>query len=217
MGHIDDVAVARALRALVDDDLCCGARAVWDAPLHPGERVLAHGVVDRVRHQTATGRLLLREVLRAMGVSPGPILRAAGGRPDLPIGITGTLAHDDEVAVCVCAAGNNLAIGVDVEPALPLPAEILDDVATSDRDREAVMGDDGAVDLVKARLLFCAKEAVYKACFPLDEVFLEFKDVSVVEGVLPGLLQVQTSTGRRLLVKTLSAPRLLAFARVRFT
>lgn len=214
-GGVDDVAVARALRGLVDDDVWCGARAVWDAPLHPGEHVLVHGVVDAVRRQTATGRLLLRDVLHSMGVAPGPILRTTGGRPALPAGITASLAHDDDVAVCVAAAGPNLAFGVDVEPALPLPLEIVDDVVTGDFERHLVQTD-GSVDLVKARLLFCVKEAVYKACFPLDEVFLEFADVGAIGGSLPGVVDVATRTGHRLTVTTCDAPRLLAFARVRF-
>lgn len=214
---IDDVEVARALRSLLDVggdvDVISGARAVHDAPMHPRERVLVHGVVDRVRRQTATGRLLLREVLHTMGVVPGPILRTTGGRPALPIGIVASLAHDDDVAVCVAGAGINVALGVDVEPALPLPAEIVDDVVNSAGDRTAVTVD-GVVDPVRARLLFCVKEAVYKACFPLDEVFLEFADVTVVDGTLPGRVRVRTTTGRHLVVQTTATPVLLAFARV---
>jgi 4'-phosphopantetheinyl transferase EntD len=215
---LDDVAVARALRALLDDagatDVVCGARAVFDAPVHPQERELVQGVVDRVRHQTATGRLLLREVLHTMGVVPGPILRTTGGRPVLPDGVVASLAHDAAVAVCVAAAvGAGVGLGVDVEPPLPLPAEILDDVITSPGDRGAVTVD-GVVDPLRARLLFCVKEAVYKACFPLDEVFLEFADVAVIDGTLPGRVRVTTTTGHRLVVQATATPVLLAFARL---
>jgi 4'-phosphopantetheinyl transferase EntD len=207
-GRVDEVAVARALRALLDDagatDVFSGARAVFDAPLHPQERILVYGVVDRVRRQTSTGRLLLREVLRTMGVVPGAILRTTGGRPALPSGVTASLAHDDDVA-----------IGVDVEPSLPLPAEIVDDVVTSAGDRAAVTVD-GTVDPLRARLLFCVKEAVYKACFPVDEVFLEFADVTVVGGTLPGVVEATTTSGHSVTVHATSTPVLLAFARVRF-
>jgi 4'-phosphopantetheinyl transferase EntD len=218
-GRVDEVAVARALRALLDDagatDVFSGARAVFDAPLHPQERILVYGVVDRVRRQTSTGRLLLREVLRTMGVVPGAILRTTGGRPALPSGVTASLAHDDDVAVCVAGAGVDLAIGVDVEPSLPLPAEIVDDVVTSAGDRAAVTVD-GTVDPLRARLLFCVKEAVYKACFPVDEVFLEFADVTVVGGTLPGVVEATTTSGHSVTVHATSTPVLLAFARVRF-
>jgi len=32
---------------------------------------------------------------------------------------------------------------------------------------------------LQGRLLFAAKEAVYKACYPLDRAFLEFHDIEV--------------------------------------
>jgi len=105
----------------------------------------------------------------------------------------------------------NITIGVDVEPAEPLPAEIVADVVTTDLER-ALVGD----DLVLARLLFCAKEAVYKACFPLDEMFLEFKDVWVLAPATSTATTwlMATSTGRQVRVRVSRAPRLLAVARV---
>ena len=73
------------------------------------------------------------------------------------------------------------------------------------------MGD----DLVLARLLFCAKEAVYKACFPIDASFLEFKDVWLVEpSSRASSWLMATSTGRLVRVRVARDPRLLAVARV---
>lgn len=163
-------------------------------------------------------------MLGELGITPGPILRTEGGRPALPTGVIGTLAHDDDFAVAVVGSGVDGGIGVDVEPALPLPAEIVDDVVVSPGDRAAVRRevaprDDhssaDAVDLLRARLLFSVKEAAFKACFALDARYLEFADVTVIDGVLPGELTVATSTGRIVTVRTTLTPRLLAFARVR--
>ena len=212
---IDIDAVAVALRRLVDDDLVCGARAILRDPIHPGEACLYDGVDERVRRATATGRMLARDVQRLLGVSPGPILRTTGGQPAWPIGMVGSIAHDDEVAVCVGHAGVNVSIGVDVEPAEALPAEIVDDVVCTELER-ALVGD----DLVLARLLFCAKEAVYKACFPIDASFLEFKDVWLVEpssrasSSSSSSWLMATSTGRLVWVRVARDPRLLAVARV---
>ena len=81
----------------------------------------------------------------------------------------------------------------------------------------ALVGD----DLVLARLLFCAKEAVYKACFPIDARFLEFNDVWLAEpasGVSSSPSSsswlMATSTGRLVRVRVAREPRLLAVARV---
>jgi len=64
-------------------------------------------------------------------------------------------------------------VGIDIEPALPLSEELLDMIATPS-ERRQING-----DLVLARLLFCIKEAVYKATHPIDGLFLEQHDVEI--------------------------------------
>ena len=198
--------VAAALRAVAGDDVFCGARAIVDAPIHPQEKAMYTGVADKVRRATSTGRLVAREVLRNMGVPPGPILRTTGGAPVFPVGICGSIAHDDEFAVCVAIAG--VCVGVDVEPALPLPKEIENDVAVTDDERARV-----AADVVFGRELFAAKEAVYKACCPVEGVFYEFADV-VLDAAAGDALRFKTKTGNRVAVRVTRAPRVLAVARV---
>lgn len=127
--------VARALRALTPDRFFCGARRISDVPIHPGEAALYVDVAPKVRAATATGRLLAREVLRSLGVSPAPIMRNAGGAPAFPIGVCGSISHDDEFAVCVVGAGVDSNVGVDVEAAVALPAEIVGDVCRNDEER----------------------------------------------------------------------------------
>jgi len=65
------------------------------------------------------------------------------------------------------------AIGIDIEPAELLPPELLEMVATPQERRR--LGDDP----YRGRLLFAAKEAVYKAVYPLDRVFLDYHDIEV--------------------------------------
>ena len=65
------------------------------------------------------------------------------------------------------------AVGIDVEPAESLPSELLDLVATPQE--RLRLGDDP----YHGRLLFVAKEAVYKAVYPLDQTFLDHHDVQV--------------------------------------
>ncbi len=213
---VDDL--ARAVRAAAWPELFIGVRAVRDVPLHPDEQCLYAGVVDSVRRATSTGRLLAREVLRNMGVAPSAILRNAGGAPAFPIGVSGSIAHDDEVAVCVAAAGvgARLGVGVDVEPALPLPAEIIGDVVCGAEER-AFVAEDG----LRARAIFSSKEAVYKACFPGQGAFFEFADVFLTrvehkethdrDPML--VMSFATSTDAIVSVRTLLGPRIVAMAR----
>jgi 4'-phosphopantetheinyl transferase EntD len=91
----------------------------------------------------------------------------------------GSLSHDEKFAVAAVArAGDVCAIGIDIEPAIPLPGDMIDLVLTP-RELSRI-----AEDPLAGRLLFAAKEAVYKAVFPLDRTFLEFQDIDVDLGKL---------------------------------
>jgi 4'-phosphopantetheinyl transferase EntD len=72
------------------------------------------------------------------------------------------------------------AIGIDAEPDAPLPEGVLDLVATpAERDRLAVTQlepDSPNWD----RLLFSAKEAVYKAWFPLTGEWLDHEEAEIL-------------------------------------
>lgn len=66
-----------------------------------------------------------------------------------------------------------VALGVDVELAEDLPPELLELVATPlehDRIRD---------DPYRGKLLFVAKEAVYKAVYPLDQIVLDHHEIEV--------------------------------------
>ncbi len=91
-----------------------------------------------------------------------------------PEGIVGSISHDPCIAVAAAARERDFAaLGIDVEPSEPLPPDLLDLIATP-RERAEV-----AENSLEARLLFAAKEAVYKAVYPLDRTFLDFQDVEV--------------------------------------
>ncbi|MDP2339723.1 MAG: 4'-phosphopantetheinyl transferase superfamily protein [Deltaproteobacteria bacterium] len=214
--------VARALREITPSRFFCGARAIGESPIHPGEKALYTGVDPPVRRATSTGRLLAREVLRNMGVKPAPILRGEGGAPLWPTGFSGSIAHDDEFAVCVIGSGPDCYVGVDVEPASPLPEEVLDNVLVTAAERAV-----WALDLVAARLIFCAKEAVYKTCYPVEHRFYEFDEIRWIPdpaappplaagtaGAATGPVELVfgTSSGRHVTVVAVREPRLLAVA-----
>jgi 4'-phosphopantetheinyl transferase EntD len=72
-----------------------------------------------------------------------------------------------------------LALGLDAEPDQQLPAGVLDLVATVDE--RARLGALAAAAPAPNwdRLLFCTKESVYKAWFPLTGRWLGFEDAAV--------------------------------------
>jgi len=71
------------------------------------------------------------------------------------------------------------AIGIDAEPDAPLPDGVLDLVAT-DAERDRLAGTELENDSPNwDRLLFSAKEAVYKAWFPLVGEWLDHQEAEI--------------------------------------
>ena len=114
----------------------------------------------------------VREVKARTDRTFGVNLRADAEDADARV----ALHVDEGVRVAVAAFGmraNVGALGIDVDPAECLPSELLDLVATPQE--RLKLGDDP----YRGRLLFVAKEAVYKAVHPLDQIFLEHHDVEI--------------------------------------
>lgn len=125
------------------------------------------------RDQSGAARFVARQLLADRGMAEMAIGRAPSGAPVWPQPIIGSLAHDEEVAVAAIGwAADYRALGVDVEPAMGLPEEIRA-LVRHKADRTPESAESALMD----RLLFCAKEAVYKAVFPLDRVLLEYEDI----------------------------------------
>lgn len=146
------------------------------------ERIAAHTHrLDRLRASGAA-RIAARTILGDFGHFRASLPRGPTGAPQWPPGIVGSLAHDDRIAVAVIASTEDCAsLGVDVEPASPLPGDLVEMVATP---RERAWLRD---DRLQARMLFCAKEAIYKAVHPLDGVDLDHHDIEI-EGSLAARL-----------------------------
>jgi len=94
--------------------------------------------------------------------------------------VVGSIAHCRGYRGCAVARASELTtLGIDAEPHEPLPARLLGDIADSG-EREALRSLAASVPEVNwDRLLFCAKEAVYKAWYPLTERWLGFEDATL--------------------------------------
>lgn len=136
-------------------------------------RGISESVVER-RRASGAARIVARELLQRLGHADCQLPRAASGAPVWPAGVIGSLAHDRRVAVAAVADRRRIdALGIDIEPAESLPMDLLDIIATPDE--RPRLGENP----IYGRLLFAAKEAVYKAVYPLDRKFLEHHDVQI--------------------------------------
>ncbi|GHJ09194.1 4'-phosphopantetheinyl transferase [Micromonospora humidisoli] len=150
-------------------------------PLHPAEAALVARAVEKRVREFTTARTCARRALRALGVPPAPVLTGERGAPVWPSGVVGSLTHCPGYRAAVVArAADVRAIGIDAEPDAALPDGVLDAIALPE---ERAMVDRLATDAPGPhwdRLLFSAKESLYKAWFPITGIFLGFDEARIV-------------------------------------
>ncbi len=193
--------------ALPGLEIACREIAAGDERfLLPEEASMVAGAPLMVKQHSGAARFLARELLSKLGGPRVPLVRERGQGPRWPAGYTGSLAHDHTHAAAVVArASDYLAVGIDIEPNLPLPDDVAEIVATaSERARNGS-------DALQSRALFAVKEAVFKAVHPLDGTFLEFGDVEV--DLAAGI--ARTMYGRAVPVRVAIGTHVIALAYLR--
>jgi 4'-phosphopantetheinyl transferase EntD len=145
--------------------------------LFPQEAAIVARAVPKRRAEFASGRGCARRALAALGEAPGPIASGERGEPLWPEGVVGAITHCDGYRGCAVAHATELAsLGIDAETHAPLPERLLSDLANPG-EIEALAALARADSTIHwDRLLFSAKESVYKAWYPLAERWLGFED-----------------------------------------
>lgn len=146
------------------------------APLPEEEPLIARSVAKR-RNEFVTVRHCARVALEQLGVPASPILKGEKGEPQWPEGVVGSLTHCEGYRGAVVGLSSAVrSVGIDAEPHGVLPKGVLDAVSLpAERCEIAAL----PAGLHWDRVLFCAKEATYKAWFPLTQRWLGFEDAHV--------------------------------------
>jgi 4'-phosphopantetheinyl transferase EntD len=161
----------RLARAALPTEVSVGSCAVGAGEAWADEAEALPRAVPKRRAEFAAGRTAARAALAGLGLAPVALPRLPDRLPLWPPGLRGSIAHCDTVAVAA-ATRAPLSPGIDVEPDAPLPADIVEVVATR---RELA----ASLPVNVARLVFAAKEAAFKAQFPLTRAWLDFADLTV--------------------------------------
>lgn len=201
-----EAALSAAMKRIAPPGIRLGCRLIRDgdeALLLPAEAAALPTRQPAARRASGTARALARHLLMHDGIPDAVIGRSGTGAPLWPQGVVGSLAHDDQMAVAAIArAADVLSVGIDVEPAEPLPDEIAALVFN---------GGDGIGGIeagLAARVLFSAKEAVYKAAHPLDGEILGYEHIRVDLARGQGI----TTTGHRMRLFFCVHPRVVVLA-----
>ncbi|KOU78103.1 4'-phosphopantetheinyl transferase [Streptomyces sp. MMG1533] len=155
--------------------------------LYPEEEAVLAQAVPKRRREFAAVRTCARRAMEKLGVPPQPVLPGERGAPRWPAGLTGSMTHCDGYCAAALVRATDLAsLGIDAEPDGPLPDGVLLSVSLpAERDRLLRLAQDRPGPHWD-RLLFSAKESVYKAWFPLTGQWLDFSEADIELSVDPG-------------------------------
>lgn len=174
--NIDDATTAlfTRMRIRLPNDVAL----LWDrasdltGKLRLRERAVVRNTGPKRRREFSTGRILARRGLEQLGLPPAAIMPAPDRSPCWPESVVGSITHSESVcAVAMASADRYRSIGLDLE-------------------RSAVKGSLASMILGPTeppgyaapellRIVFCAKEAVYKCLFPIHARFLAFSEVEI--------------------------------------
>ncbi|MQY33527.1 4'-phosphopantetheinyl transferase Svp [Streptomyces sp. RB17] len=160
---------------------------LWDAPCHPGEAALVERAVAKRRREFAAVRACARRAMEKLGVPAQPILSGERGAPRWPDGLIGSMTHcDGYCAAALARAGDLASLGIDAEPHGPLPEGVGDSVLLPAEAERLARLTGRRPDVHWDRILFSAKESVYKAWFPLTRTWLDFSEADIALDPSPG-------------------------------
>lgn len=131
------------------------------------------------QHEFATGRWLAHALLRDQGERDVAIPRNADRTPRWPVGWVGSITHSATAcAVAVARESARQGIGIDLEPDQAVKPGLERMICFGDE--LAWIGAEGREEVGRrARLVFSAKEAVYKAFHPRSRRVWRFAEVAL--------------------------------------
>jgi 4'-phosphopantetheinyl transferase EntD len=152
-------------------------RAEVSSPFPEEEALVATASPER-RLEFLNGRACAHQALRELGAPDVPVLRGRDREPRWPAHVVGSISHGDDFCGAVAALRDDHAgVGVDVEADQALSADFARRVCSpGELARCAQLGPEE----VLARVIFSAKESVYKLQYPLSGVVLYWSDLEIL-------------------------------------
>ncbi len=138
------------------------------------------GTASSRNEQHLLGRDTARNALLIAGLMNPPIIgRGEGGEPLWPEGICGSISHTEGAALALVArSADYCSLGVDLELRNRIIRENTHSRIATTNERAWI---EECADKVKDRtlLVFTAKEAIYKAIYPLCRKFIGYQEVEL--------------------------------------
>lgn len=142
--------------------------------LWPQERTAILRAVPKRRCEFAAGRRAARLAMADCGLPPMAIPAGPQRAPLWPAGVAGSIAHCADLCIAAISTTHR-SLGIDIEADSPLDPDLIPIICTKqEREWLATNPDD-----ITAKQIFCLKEAIYKAQYPLTGRVIDFHALSV--------------------------------------
>lgn len=123
------------------------------------------------------GRHAAHQALQSLGAEEMGVGRGEQREPLWPKGFTGSIAHTKGMALAVAGSLEQVeGLGVDLEEVSREFRFPIEEKIASEAEQKWIVSDKG-LKRERTLSLFSAKEATFKAFFPLERVYLNFLDV----------------------------------------
>lgn len=143
------------------------------------ERTYLENVSQNRKREFIAGRFCAHEAMVLANVSPEHIQIGGKGEPIWPSNIVGSITHSHGYAAAAVARKSDIvSLGLDAEIDEPLSSRVLRRISNV-QEQEWVENVGGTLVQHPGKVLFSAKEATYKAWYPITQEWLGFKEVLI--------------------------------------
>ncbi len=152
------------------------------AVLFPQENAAIARATENRRQEFATARACARAALARLGLPAVAVLPGPRGAPQWPEGVTGSITHCAGYrSAAVALTRDIVSLGVDAEPNEALPDHGMLKLIALDEECGRLAELSAEMPGISwDRLLFSAKESVYKTWFPLTQRWLGFESADIL-------------------------------------
>lgn len=148
--------------------------------LYPQEiKLISPRAVQKRRVEFCLGRSAAHSALKKLNICNFPVLKGINNEPLWPRGIVGAISHCDGIALAAVASKEKAAgIGIDIELVnQKIIGGIAKEVCTIRELNWVNKKNDEKLE--RTLMIFSAKESIFKAFFPITNVFLNFLDAEL--------------------------------------
>lgn len=146
--------------------------------LFPRESSHAATFAPERRREFAWGRQCARAALKGLGFSAMEVPVGPSREPVWPAGVCGSISHASSAWAAAAALRSDLhALGLDIDTDDPLPEGAAEEIVR--RDEHSSSAPRGMPVELWEKVVFSAKESVFKAWFPITGSWLGFLDCRI--------------------------------------